>query len=185
VHNDYTVRSGYTRAQQLLAPYVDSVDIKQALSGRFAIINVWRPITPVERDPIAFLPWDTVKPEDVQTVQLIYTHRIGETYRVFHSDRHRWVYWSHMQPNEVVMFKTFDSADDGRARHALHSAVEIGEPNAAARQSIEVRTLCFFDQNSCDFAPQFRAPHLSPSPDSDARESLKERKYLEMPPGHW
>jgi len=187
VHNDYTVRSGLTRAAQLLAPHDDPQTIEKALSGRFAIVNVWRPLATVVKDPLAMLSWELTQPEDVQTIKLVYTHREGEVYRVFPSDRHQWSYWSHMDPSEVLLFKTFDSETaPGVAQFALHSAFAMsGQSETPERQSIEVRTLVFFDDDAVDLAPAFRAPHLTPSPDSDSRVSLVERKIMPQVPGQY
>jgi hypothetical protein len=51
-----------------------------------------------------------------------------------------------MQTNEALVFKTYDSATDDRARWTAHAAFDdpTGAPNAHARESIEVRTLAFF-----------------------------------------
>lgn len=46
VHNDFTAKSGYTRARKVLTEQgIDNID--QVLQKRFALINIWRPIAPV------------------------------------------------------------------------------------------------------------------------------------------
>ena len=52
---------------------------------------------------------------------------------------------SHMQPEEIMLLKCFDSAGDGRARYTAHSAFHHPAPAAGAptRRSIEVRTLAW------------------------------------------
>ncbi len=52
-----------------------------------------------------------------------------------------------MDRNEALLIKGYDSLDDGRARFALHTAFDdpTTPPNAAPRESIEVRALVFFD----------------------------------------
>ena len=51
-----------------------------------------------------------------------------------------------MQSDEVMLIKCFDSAVDGRARFTCHAAFDdsTSPPEAAERESIEVRTLAFF-----------------------------------------
>jgi hypothetical protein len=51
-----------------------------------------------------------------------------------------------MQRNEVLVFKCFDSAVDGRARFAPHTAFDdpTSPPDAPSRESIESRTIAFF-----------------------------------------
>ena len=50
--------------------------------------------------------------------------------------------------SEVLLLKCFDSAKDGRVRFTAHSAFEDPDSpsEAIARESIEVRTLAFFDE---------------------------------------
>ena len=50
LHNDYTEKSGPQRITDLL----DSEKAKRVLSGRFALVNVWRSIGPnIQRLPLA------------------------------------------------------------------------------------------------------------------------------------
>lgn len=168
VHGDYTARSGFSRAEQLLAPYDSKACIDEALRGRFAFVNIWVPLNQVERDPLGLLQWRSQKPQDVQTIRLHFEHRVGEVYRVLPSTDHRWVYYPAMQPGECLVFKVFDSATDGRARFSLHSAFEdpTSPEDAAPRESIELRAMVFFDELPADFAAGFVPPHLSEgSPD--------------------
>lgn len=170
-HNDYTVRSGFTRARQLLEPYCKSTKVvDDILKGRFAIVNFWYPLETVTETPLALCEWGSVSPRDVRTVHLDYGyvdygngpfHRTGETYGVHHNPSHKWVYYSRMQPNEALLFKQFDSSEKV-ARFALHSAVQHKEPGEPAkpRRSLEVRCLVFYDGLPEDIASQFVAPHI-------------------------
>ena len=76
---------------------------------------------------------------------LVYPDRVGETYSVRYSPRHRWFYLPAMQPEEVLLLKCYDSATDGRARFAPHSAFldPAAPPDAPPRESIELRALVF------------------------------------------
>ena len=51
-----------------------------------------------------------------------------------------------MQMNEALLFKTFDSATDGRARFTIHSSFDdpTSPADAPPRTSIETRCLVFF-----------------------------------------
>lgn len=182
-HNDYTVRSGHTRARQLLAPYATSSwMLDEALSGRFAIINFWYPLRPVLDTPLAMCRWGSFGPADVRTLRMTYEHRVGETYHMSHNHSHEWIYFSHMNIDEAILLKTFDSSVDV-ARFAPHTAfehVEDGAPRrTASRQSIEFRCLVFFDDVPSDLVDQFVAPHLLPgSADADSRVSMKRTQLL-------
>jgi hypothetical protein len=52
-----------------------------------------------------------------------------------------------MQPDEALLLKCYDSATDGRARFAPHTAFEdpTTPADAQPRESIEIRTLVFHE----------------------------------------
>jgi len=142
-HNDYTVKSGPQRVRDFLGDEGEAL-----LKRRFAIINVWRPIHgPVEEAPLALCDALSIAPADLVATNLIYRDRVGETYALAHNPAHRWYYFPRMESDEVVLIKCFDSAEDGRARFAAHSAFDdpTSPANARPRESIEARTLAFFD----------------------------------------
>ncbi|CAJ1329581.1 unnamed protein product, partial [Effrenium voratum] len=170
VHGDYTARSGDTRTRELLAPCESAERIEAAMQGRVALVNVWVPLCPVLRDPLALAEWQTCRPEDVIRVKRIHPHRTGEIYHGLRAaERQRWVYFPGMEPGEVLVFKTYDSAED-RPRFVIHSAFvdPSSPPSAPARESIELRCIVFFSEVPEDFGAQFVPPHLDPSsPDHD------------------
>jgi hypothetical protein len=143
VHNDYTETSGPQRVRDLLPDEADEL-----LKNRFAVINVWRPISaPVEESPLALCDARSMAPADFIATDLIYRDRRGETYGVAHSDGQRWFYYPRMRPDEALFIKCYDSARDGRARFTAHGAFEdpTSPANARPRESIEARTIAFFD----------------------------------------
>jgi hypothetical protein len=142
VHNDYTVKSGPQRVRTLLPHDADNL-----LQGRFAVINLWRPIRgPLEDAPLAFCDARSVAFSDLAPMDLIYPDRVGETYLVKYNPAHRWFYAPRMQADEVLLIKSYDSSEDGRARFTPHTAFE--DPTAPAnplpRESIELRALVFY-----------------------------------------
>jgi hypothetical protein len=141
VHVDHTERSGPQRVRDLLPD-----DAEKLLRGRVQIINAWRPIRgPLRDTPLAVCDARTVKTEQLVPSDLLYRHRVGETYSVIFDPAHRWFYLPEMEPDEVLLLKCYDSKIDGRARFAPHSAFTdpTTPPDALARESIELRTLVF------------------------------------------
>lgn len=64
------------------------------------------------------------KENDLVASDNIYTHAIRETYNVLYSESHKWYYLEDQQPDEVLIFKTFDSlATKGNARGNSESSV--------------------------------------------------------------
>ena len=146
VHNDYTEISGPNRARELLPSLAPDIDIESALAGRFAIIQVWRPIRTVLESPLAIADSRSLEPGDLITVERRYPDRVGQTYRLKHNAAHRWYYFPRMEPEEVIVFKVFDSERDGRTRFTPHTAFKdpASAANAPHRQSIEARLFAFF-----------------------------------------
>jgi hypothetical protein len=58
---------------------------------------------------------------------------------------HRWYYLSDMEPDDLILFKGFDS-DHPHAMNAMHSAFDnpLAGPDAEPRRSIEARFFAFF-----------------------------------------
>lgn len=148
VHNDFTAKSGYTRARlELAARGIDDNEIESLLQQRFAIVNVWRAIAqPIQESPLALCDAQSIAATDLVAGDLVYRDRIGETYAVTYNPEHRWFYFPHMHPDEALFIKCFDSAEDGRARFAAHTAFEdpTSPADAPPRESIELRTFIFY-----------------------------------------
>lgn len=141
-HNDYTEWSGPQRVRDLLP---DEAEV--LLKHRFAVVQVWRPIrNPVQREPLAIADARSIGIKELVASSRVYPDRVGEVYHCTFNPQHRWYYFPKMQRNEAVVFKTFDSAKDGRARWTAHSAFDDpnSPPDAPPRESIEMRTLAFF-----------------------------------------
>jgi hypothetical protein len=141
-HNDYTEWSGPQRVRDLLPE-----EAGKLLERRFAIIQVWRAINrPIEANPLAVADASSVAFEDFLLAERRYPNRVGQTYRLMYSPNHRWFYFPRMRRDEALVFKVFDSANDGRARFTPHTSFDdpASAPDAAPRQSIEARALVFF-----------------------------------------
>lgn len=143
VHNDYTEKSAPQRVRDLLPDEAEAL-----LARRYVFINVWRPIGHTVIDtPLALCDAASFTDDDLIMTDLVYKDRVGEIASVRHDARHRWVYLSRMTPDEVVLIKCHDTAHDGCARLAFHSAFNdpTAPKDATPRQSIEIRTIAFFD----------------------------------------
>ena len=141
-HNDYTEGSGPQRVRDLFS----AEEAKSLLGRRFAVINVWKPIRgPVEQAPLAVCDARTIRPGDLVPTDLLYRDRKGEIYSLRWSEAHRWYYFPRMRADEAMLLKCFDT-DGRRARFTAHTAFDdpTSPPDAATRESIEVRTLAFF-----------------------------------------
>jgi hypothetical protein len=141
-HNDYTEWSGPQRVRDLLPD-----EAEELLKCRFAVVQTWRPINkPVQREPLAIADARSIGTKELVPSARVYPNRVGETYHMTFNPEHVWYYLPNMRRNEAIVFKTFDSARDGRARWTAHCAFDdpTSPPDAPPRESIEMRTLAFF-----------------------------------------
>jgi hypothetical protein len=142
VHNDYSFKSAPRRVRDHLPEQADRL-----LTHRFAEINVWRAIRgPIESSPLALCDARSLDFEDIVPMDLVYRERVGEIFGFLYNPKHRWYYFPRMHRNEAILLKCYDSMDDGRARFTAHTSFEdpSSPPNAAPRESIEVRALVFW-----------------------------------------
>ena len=142
VHSDYTVASGPQRVRDILPDEADAL-----LARRVAFYNVWKSLCdPVEELPLAMCDATSQGEGDMLRMELKYRERTGEIYVMRYAPDHRWIYFPHMTADQALLFKTYESETDGRARFVGHTAFEDPNtpPNARRRESIEVRTMAFF-----------------------------------------
>jgi hypothetical protein len=141
MHVDYTAKSGPNRAADVLGE--DEVARLTASGARIVQVNVWRPIRgPVERSHLAMADVSCLEPRDLIATDQKYPDWVGEIYMVAHAPTQRWYYAPNMTKDEVLLFKGWDSLEDGRARFTPHGAFDPPDirDGAAPRESIEVRT---------------------------------------------
>ncbi len=112
---------------------------------RWQLLGIWRPLKTIKRDPLVLsdsrsvpatdyrdLPRDKSKPADWKWVVSLLKPGNG----------HRWHYLSDMAPDEVFIFKHYDSNHDLPAWRCVHTSVPIpGTENLPPRESVEARIL--------------------------------------------
>lgn len=147
VHVDQTPDAAAARVRR----HVPAAEAEELLRGRYAIINVWRPIEHAASDfPLAVVDWRSTMPQDFIKVDLMYPRRTdsddddrgkeklpdeeslwsaegydakGETFAVAPSEKHTFYYMKDMTPEEVMLLKCFDSGEKpGLAIRTPHTA---------------------------------------------------------------
>lgn len=145
VHNDYTEWSGPQRVRDLLP----ADEAAALLKKRVAVIQAWRPINgPILSAPLAICDARSMVPDDLIPAERRHKDRVGEIYHIKHNPAHRWYWFPKMERHEALVFKCYDSMQDGRARFTAHGSFNDPQTPADAppRESIEIRTLAFFDE---------------------------------------
>ncbi len=119
----------------------------------FGAYNVWRALAPVETNPLALCDASTIKREDFLPIPpggyLYQSSPPPPPVTYFHlafDPAQRWYYFPHMTPEEVAVFKQFDT-DSTRPYCVAHTAFDdpTSPPNPKPRVSIEARMVAFFD----------------------------------------
>jgi hypothetical protein len=121
------------------------------LIRRHAHFNVWRAFSAPPQDvPLAVCDARSVDPDDLIVADAIFDEAgkpewSFEGWVVAHNPAHRWHWFSDMNRNEALVFKTNDS-DPAYARCVPHVAFD--DPNCAAsapaRASIEMRAIAYW-----------------------------------------
>ncbi|KZL77915.1 7alpha-cephem-methoxylase p8 chain related protein [Colletotrichum tofieldiae] len=149
----------------------DKAFAEKVVQGRFAIMNVrvppinrisalwhhslviltmpwkvWRPVKTIYKDPFACADATSVIDEtDLAPMPIQADERIEEAWAVGPNDKHRWYFKYAQQPDEVLIFKNFDS--HGPVRRIVHSAfIDPAHAQDYDRESIEMRCIVSFDQ---------------------------------------
>jgi hypothetical protein len=147
VHSDYTDRSVGALAQAVLR----RAGLASAPGGRIAIYNVWRSLRPPPQDrPLAICDVRTVAEADLIRADSIGNDASAEDetefYFVHANPAHRWCYFSGMTPDEVLVFRQYDSGLPGPSG-CPHVAIQDSSCPAGTepRLSIETRVCVFLD----------------------------------------
>jgi hypothetical protein len=122
----------------------------------FAVYNVWRPLVPVEEKPLALCDASTVTRDDLVPAfysgfeglatarNLDYPPPVHYFHLAFNPNQ-RWFYFPNMTPDEVLIFKQWDSNEE-RPLCVPHTAFDDPNTrkNARPRSNIEARAIAFF-----------------------------------------
>lgn len=145
-HIDYGARTTADYTRLLLS----EAEAEEMLGKRRMLFNLWRPLAMVESAPLALCDASTVQRKDLFDSEIV--GGLGGVdfslwgYNLAWSPGHRWLYAPQMQPWEMLVFKLFDTEDDA-VQFTAHTAFDHPHtaPDAAPRQSIELRTIAYFD----------------------------------------
>lgn len=146
-HIDYGART----VRDFTLDHLPQDEAERRLAGRHMLINVWRPLRPVERAPLVLCDASTVARDDLFPSEV--RGGLGDANRrslfgfnLAYNPAHRWGYLPAMQPDEAYVFRLFDSDPDA-IQWTGHTAIELPDAPADAtpRQSLEIRTVAFLD----------------------------------------
>jgi hypothetical protein len=144
VHSDFSVPGAFRMLETTIP---DEEERKQLLNGRVEIINVWRPLKTVERDPLAVCDWTTLDRNDIIRHRLVLPTGWNELGKYVFNPAQKWCYLSAQQPHEALVFRQFHShtADEGGMSLPHTAFVDPDSVDGPARESIEIKMFAFSD----------------------------------------
>ncbi|KAJ4302595.1 hypothetical protein N0V90_001484 [Kalmusia sp. IMI 367209] len=141
VHTDFTTAGALNQLKNVIRDPAERAALE---SERILAINVWRPLKPIKRDPLAMLNWETVQSGDIIPSRMILNdHFWSEMGKVKHSPQHEWVYLEGQTAEEPVIFKQYDSDASGGMTLPHSAFVDPRWEDEEARQSIEIKMFAF------------------------------------------
>jgi hypothetical protein len=112
------------------------------------MINAWRPIKTIRRDPFAVADATTVPDTDLAGFSRVNPDgQASENYFVKHGEQsvQRWYYVNEQKPDEVLLFKLFDSNSSVKATRTPHcSFIDRANETMDPRESIEIRAALWY-----------------------------------------
>ena len=147
IHNDYTEWSANKRFREVLGNDQVVIDRYSGQYSRFAIVNVWRPLSKVVQNyPLALCDSTTLSVErDIVSVPRVSKDgRKGEIQMAHYHPDHQWYYFPGMTSQDILLIKTYDSKTTVN-RYTIHTSIKLPEVDESiTRESIESRSLLFF-----------------------------------------
>ena len=156
-----TLRAPMVRHEPLfhldVTPYAE-FPLDAAVNGRhFRIYTFWRNCNfrhPVQTMPLALCDVRSVLPEDIVFAESLLQRdppQRGYSYRLVHRRTQQWYYFPAMSADEILVHKQYDSLEEASHRRGVfHGAVSdptVG-PDAPPRETVEVRVLALFEEES-------------------------------------
>ena len=146
VHMDYT-----TAAARKWVEWIEGWEgLPLRHYPRFAVYQTWRCLTPPPCDnTIAFCDASSLASDDCIVFDACLREPYDEPGNSFESQfamfnpAQRWYYFSDLTPDELIVFKGFDS-DPARYAQPPHNSADLPGAGAAPRVSVEARFFAFF-----------------------------------------
>lgn len=150
VHCDTDALQAQTHVLGLLKD-LEGEEGSTRLTKRFLIVNLWRPIATVRRDPLAIVDLNSRTPTDLVPLDVVRPFGPGGKQTIMAvraREGYKWYYKYEQKPDEPVMFLQWDNGVGNKKwGQTPHSSFHVeNEKEFEDRLSIEARALCFFDE---------------------------------------
>ncbi|KAE8136797.1 hypothetical protein BDV38DRAFT_283735 [Aspergillus pseudotamarii] len=133
VHLDQSPYATVKRVRMLRGSRAD-----QLLKGRIRVINLWRPLDVVKNWPLALGDGRTMGLSDLVAVDLVRKDYVGETMYQKYRPGFRWYYLHHQTPDEICLFKNFDSEKDVESTSMFSYQLVLDPANSSPKYALIV-----------------------------------------------
>ncbi|MGB3797419.1 MAG: CmcJ/NvfI family oxidoreductase [Alteraurantiacibacter sp.] len=145
-HVDYGAKTVADYTRQILPPD----EAEERLAKRHMLFNLWRPLATVESAPFTLCDASTVKREDLFDSEIV--GGLGGVdfslwgFNLAYRPDHRWCWLPQQRPEELMVFKLFDTHDSA-VQFTAHTSFTppVVPDDARPRESMELRTIAYFD----------------------------------------
>ncbi|KAJ4368570.1 hypothetical protein N0V86_009477 [Didymella sp. IMI 355093] len=148
-HVDYCGDSAFLEGTKQELNLPSEVFSLYSTSSRYAYLGAWRPFKTLRKDPLAVCDATTVPDTDYQLRLREFRSGVKSgNYVMSHAEgkqQHRWYYMAEMTPNEIVVFKGYDTDQREPGWRCPHTAIKLpGADDKPPRESVEARIVCFW-----------------------------------------
>lgn len=145
-HVDFNEAALHMHLQRLAPDRAEELAKKRLVN-----INVWRGTKPVENFPLAVCDARSVDKSDFLRVSFGkpeggFREGMPAGLNMAFNPKHEWYYYPDMQPDEALVFRLYDTANEDW-KMSGHTAIvdPTSLPDSPKRESFEVRTIAVFD----------------------------------------
>lgn len=110
-------------------PDSDPFKAKLKTARRWALFNAWKPVKTIQRDPLAMVDCRSVPEKDFRTKRRVVSPGVfGGSYCMAHGNQentHKWYYLHEQTPEEVLVFRGYDSDQSTPGYRTPHTAFRV------------------------------------------------------------
>jgi hypothetical protein len=149
-HVDVTPKYAPKMLKTIMPLMRSEAEYDSIMTGRWQVVNLWRPLATIKRDPLCVADYISVPQADLASYEYdrgeqkdVENYWVDSGLKEGQKDeelRHKWYYLHEQTPDEVMLFKIYDSDEVAKTKGVAHSAVVVeGTEELPPRQSIEMR----------------------------------------------
>ncbi|EGG03744.1 uncharacterized protein MELLADRAFT_108930 [Melampsora larici-populina 98AG31] len=154
LHSDLSPEGAQKTISWVEKRFLESEDPEEKAFGQLlstkaynvVILNVWRPLSKVEADPLGLCRWTSVAPSDRVDSKIV-PDRAGNALQAWnYGDHQEWFYLKEQEPHEAHVFIQHDGrANDGHGMSVPHASFVLREnEDKPKRKSFECRVMALF-----------------------------------------